>query len=95
MSRCEETVEERTDTHGVVHTTTPGEARAWKGFLHPVYWCGCRPHVHAFECMTCHRTVGWCFGCDDEYLSDCDDCAVAKMREAARLEAEQVPTEDA
>ena len=34
--------------------------------------------VPVFECATCHRLVGWCMGCADEFPDDCDDCREEK-----------------
>jgi len=38
-----------------------------------------------FQCGTCGKNVPWSFGCGDEYLDDCDDCAVKKMKKEGKL----------
>lgn len=44
-----------------------------------------RPGGHdcggTFVCPGCGRTVGWCYGCDDELFELCDDCWGKAMKE--------------
>jgi hypothetical protein len=32
----------------------------------------------SFICPECHRRVGYCMGCDDDYPDLCDDCRAKK-----------------
>lgn len=36
----------------------------------------CKGCNGTFACTGCARQVGWCMGCDDRYLTLCDDCAL-------------------
>jgi hypothetical protein len=44
------------------------------------------PECRTFECATCRRNAPFSFGCGDEYLDDCDDCAVKKLRREGKLD---------
>ena len=33
-----------------------------------------------YTCETCHRSVPWCFGADDDMFECCDDCWSAAHR---------------
>jgi hypothetical protein len=40
----------------------------------PVSPCG-----GTYQCVTCGRICGWCFGAYDEHPDDCDGCVAEKV----------------
>ncbi len=53
--------------------------------------CGeCNKENNSFDCGTCGKTFGYCYGQADAFFDDCDNCATAKMNIIESSKCEQL-----